>query len=511
MKKLLAFTLLVALFTLSVYQSLRSQAEDPDVTLTKVEVNGASRTKETDEIKLVFDKDPGILRSGRVVVQRTEIESIKEVEGESNVRILKLRDQKFYDEETIFVIFLDHVGYKNINPKKVPVTVYQVDSHVVMQKAELRRDPDDETKGELRISFDPDPGLVDDHMYLFNMGSRFKQIRTLDKKIKVFFCYDLPKKEEAIHQMRVEIDRDPDRKRITTKQVDVVEVDQRPAKNLGAWTDDHDNVIIDIPQSESSTIGATIDEDKGQEDVEKGAGSEDTDSEGPSVKTAASSDEKEVEVATSDVGTPAIPEKEKVEDEEEKQKQKEPEKIPGIERRPQAETIENKDIDRRNFSDAPDPETRSVASSNDVERKTLGAMQVGKKVYTIISNGKNLKRQMDEAAVMVQGKPMLPIREIAGICEAKIRYDHRSRSVRLDLGGRAVELATSGRLKKADREQVLAEDGIIIKNGRMFVSVDDIRRVLQELQSKVSVRWDDKTRIVIIEEKTGRSGRSWKS
>ncbi len=221
---------LITLFVVAgiYYHKNMVSANKTFVNLLEINVNGKPNEEVTSEIELIFDDDPGYMEEGRVVIQNA---TIAKVRGEGNVRVLELTEQTFYDQQEIWLQFLWHSSYKDIQQQAHRVRVNQAGSHISFLRAELRRDEDNPRNGTVTTIYSGDPGDINDRTKIFGVGDEFiKEEIFNNRNIRVYRFENIPYDYELANGAvrRVEITHNVGTKLISPREVLIEEVSDSP-------------------------------------------------------------------------------------------------------------------------------------------------------------------------------------------------------------------------------------------------------------------------------------------
>lgn len=195
------------------------------VNLLEIKVNGIPNEEVTSKIELIFDDDPGHMEEGRVVIQNA---TISKVSGEGNVRVLELSNQTFYDQQEVWLQFLWHSGYKDIQQQAHKVRVNQVGSYISFLRAQLRRDEDNPRNGTVTLFFSGDPGEIGPrtHIFPFSTGDYVGEEVSQNRNIRVYRFSNVLYDHELAHgaQRKVVITHNQGPKLISPLEISYTEV-----------------------------------------------------------------------------------------------------------------------------------------------------------------------------------------------------------------------------------------------------------------------------------------------
>ncbi|MFR1324065.1 MAG: copper amine oxidase N-terminal domain-containing protein [Ezakiella massiliensis] len=104
---------------------------------------------------------------------------------------------------------------------------------------------------------------------------------------------------------------------------------------------------------------------------------------------------------------------------------------------------------------------------------------------------------MDAAAYMKGEELMLPIRYIAKVIGYDVQWNAKTRTIILSDNDNIIEFYVDSKILRVNKQKIDIEPNFEVRDGRTYVSISNIRDLL-ELSKNKEILWDEEAKTISL-------------
>lgn len=128
-----------------------------------------------------------------------------------------------------------------------------------------------------------------------------------------------------------------------------------------------------------------------------------------------------------------------------------------------------------------------------VGKPIIGVFTIGERDY----KNNEVNDMMDAVAYMKGEELMLPIRYIAKVIGYDVQWNAKTRTIILSDNDNIIEFYVDSKILRVNKQKIDIEPNFEVRDGRTYVSISNIRDLL-ELSKNKEILWDEEAKTISL-------------